>query len=213
MDQMIAARISGELGHESACRLSLQLIGTPRPLERLNAILTVGEEPLASAAPTSPPAPHSRRKTIQWSEVEDMRLLAGVHRFGLGAWGSVARFVGNNRVKTQCCQRWSRGLNPSIRRSGWTAEEDERLLALVRCFGRKSWTRVATELGNRCDVQCRYRFQQLSQAVPATGDTDAEDVESSEDEPPPETAPKTRLPPIQSLIDQVGRHSSDNSSD
>jgi hypothetical protein len=205
MDQMIAARISGELDHESACRLSLQLIGTTRSVERLNAILNVGDEPLAATPATSPPAPHSRRKNVLWSEYEDMRLLAGVHRFGLGAWGSVARFVGNNRVKTQCCQRWSRGLNPNIRRTGWTPEEDERLLALVECFGRKSWTRVATELGNRCDVQCRYRFQQLSQTAPATADGEREEVESSEDEPPPDAAPKTRLPPIQALIDQVGR--------
>jgi hypothetical protein len=43
----------------------------------------------------------------------------------------------------------------------WTAEQDTELLILVQIFGGKCWARVSAELGNRCDVQCRYRYKQL----------------------------------------------------
>jgi hypothetical protein len=164
MDWVITSRVSGTLDHESATQISIQLIGTARPIEKLAAILKLISDPHSSPIPSisHPMYFQSRKKTESWSEAEDMRLLAGIHKFGLDSWGSVARFVGNNRVKTQCRQRWYRGLNPGIRRAGWTAEEDERLLEFVRRFGEKSWTRIAIEFGDRCDAQCRYRFNQIS---------------------------------------------------
>jgi hypothetical protein len=32
---------------------------------------------------------------------------------------------------------------------------------LVALYGQKCWTRIAMGMGNRCDVQCRYRFNLL----------------------------------------------------
>jgi hypothetical protein len=96
-----------------------------------------------------------------WTAYEDQRLLAGIHRFGLEEWEVVSRFVGNGRTKAQCSQRWSRGLDPKICKRTWSRDDDDRLIGLVALYGEKSWTRVASELGNRCDVQCRYRYKQL----------------------------------------------------
>jgi hypothetical protein len=79
----------------------------------------------------------------------------------MGDWIAIANFVGNSRTKSQCHQRWTRGLDPNITKTKWTHEQDSRLLMIVQIFGSKSWSKVSSELGNRCDVQCRYRYRQL----------------------------------------------------
>jgi hypothetical protein len=107
-----------------------------------------------------------RHKTKQWTAVEDARLLAGIRKHGLENWSSVARFVGSGRSRSQCSQRWQRGLDPRISRSPWTAREDTILRSLVAQYGEKSWIRVSTELWNRSDVQCRYRYMQLQKMRP-----------------------------------------------
>jgi hypothetical protein len=50
----------------------------------------------------------------------------------------VARYVGNNRTRSQCSQRWQRGLDPRISRSRWTPEDEARLIGLVEKYGEKS---------------------------------------------------------------------------
>jgi hypothetical protein len=88
-------------------------------------------------------------------------LLAAIHRFGLQDWQSVSLFVGNGRSKAQCSQRWLRGLDPKISKFQWSEQQDAKLLQLIAVHGEKNWTKVSTDLGNRCDIQCRYRFKQL----------------------------------------------------
>ena len=105
----------------------------------------------------------------------------------------MAQFVGNSRTKAQCCQRWSRGLDPKISKIQWTREEDQKLLDLVAQYGQKSWTKIAAEFGNRCDVQCRYRYKQLS------AHNDEEEEEKKEVVAPP-VAERIKLPPIQTLL-------------
>jgi hypothetical protein len=51
----------------------------------------------------------------------------------------------------------------------WTAEQDEQLLMLVALYGEKCWTRVAMGIGNRCDVQCRYRYNVLKKSEGFSG--------------------------------------------
>jgi hypothetical protein len=76
-------------------------------------------------------------------------------------WQLIALSVGNGRTKSQCRQHWTRGLDQKICKEQWPSGQDERLIELVIAFSEKSWTCVAAELGNRCDVQCRYRYKQL----------------------------------------------------
>jgi hypothetical protein len=103
-------------------------------------------------------------KNRAWTAGEDMRLLAAIYRFGTDDWYRVSAFVGSGRSKSQCHQRWSRGLVARIVRASWTAEQDEQLLMLVALYGEKCWTRVAVGVGNRCDVQCRYRYNVLKKS-------------------------------------------------
>lgn len=131
------------------------------PLERLDAILNVPEDPPVEDIPSDNEKSGSRRKTRSWNPAEDMRLMKGVHKFGLENWSLVASFVGNGRNRSMCSQRWIRVLDPRISKNHWTPEEEQKLIQYVQMFGEKSWMKVATKLGNRSDVQCRYRYMQL----------------------------------------------------
>jgi hypothetical protein len=96
-----------------------------------------------------------------WSTYEEQRLFAAIHRFGVADWCSIAAFVGNSRTKSQCCQRWTRGLDPHIDRAKWTREQDAQLVMLAQVYGDKSWSKISYHLGNRCDLQCRSRYKQI----------------------------------------------------
>jgi hypothetical protein len=133
-------------------------IENAEPVHRIEMILKI-----ASGSDTAgPPMPKNLAKRCRlWTPDDDIRLLAGIHRFGLGDWKRIAEFVGNNKTSSQCSQRWSRAVNPSIRKVKWTVHEDEDLWELVKRIGQHSWARVAQHMKYRSDVQCRYRFEQL----------------------------------------------------
>jgi hypothetical protein len=138
-------------------------VGTVEPLERIENILRVSDTPLPVVRLDYDGAPgRDRKKPWPWTPVEDARLLSGIHRFGLENWGHVAQFVGNNRSRAQCSQRWLRGLDPRISKEHWTADDEGRLLALVREKGTRVWTQIANAIGTRSDVQCRYHFFQMA---------------------------------------------------
>lgn len=103
-----------------------------------------------------------RKKPQIWTDFEDKRLLQGVNMYGTDSWNVVACFVGNGRTKSQCSQRWYRGLDPRINKESWNKSEDNNLLSLVEKLGTKSWIKIASYFPDRCDVQCRYRYTQLS---------------------------------------------------
>jgi hypothetical protein len=133
---------------------------TTYPLDRVSAILQTPDDPLPARSEIGPPAA-GRRKPRPWTPVEDERLLAAVHRYGVDNWTTVAEFVGSGRLRAQCAQRWLRGLDPRILKAHWTIDDEKRLLDLVRSHGVHGWTNIAAALGNRSDVQCRYHFHQM----------------------------------------------------
>lgn len=135
-----------------------KILGSSNLVDKIDAIIQVSEEPI----PYSQGESNSRPKSKPWTQYEDQRLLAGIHKVGLESWNNVAAFVGNGRTRSQCSQRWNRGLNPKISKTCWSHDEEVKLLEYVEKFGERAWTRIANEFGNRSDVQCRYRYQQLS---------------------------------------------------
>lgn len=101
------------------------------------------------------------KKRNLWTEIEDIRLTAGVIRYCLTNWKIIADFVGNGRSRVQCSQRWRRSLDPLISKNVWSAKEENDLIELVHKYGNQSWSKIASELGNRSDIQCRYHFVQM----------------------------------------------------
>jgi hypothetical protein len=143
--------------------------GSVSVIDRLQDILSVPEEPLPDVAPPSPAISSvgGRQKSRAWTNEEDLRLLAGIRRFGPASssnWSSVASFVGSGRTRSQCSQRWIRVLDPRISRDVWRPEEERRVMALVALYGEKAWMKIASEMGNRSDVQCRYHYIQAKRS-------------------------------------------------
>jgi hypothetical protein len=130
------------------------------PIEKLRNIVEMSSDPIAAPILQMPGA-GNRRPARVWTAHEDNRLLAGILKFGIENWTPISKFVGNGRTRTQCSQRWYRGLNPVISKDHWSPEEEGRLLSLIETYGVTTWTEVARKLGGRSDVQCRYRYQQI----------------------------------------------------
>lgn len=160
---VLKQRMDGTISGEEANLRCTQILGSAVPAERINAIMDVPKTPIAFqySAHMTDFMMTSRQKARNWTTYEDHRLLAGILRFGLDNWPAIAEFVGNGRNRSQCSQRWNRGLNPTIYKGPWTKQEESELIRLVKEYGEKSWKRIATFLGNRSDVQCRYHYQQM----------------------------------------------------
>jgi len=127
-------------------------------LERLGLILnTPLSPPKKTVEIDSLKMDSERKKHRHWENYEDYRLIRAFDMFGEN-WSEIAKFVGNNRTKYECSQRWKRVLDPDISKDPWTDEEEMRLRELVKEYGPKKWKIIASKMGNRCDVQCRYRF-------------------------------------------------------
>ena len=151
------------IGIDEGVNKIMNLIGTPTPAQKLKIILEISEDPIKTSKKEFSEKNKISGRTVSrnWSTYEDQRLLAGIYRYGLNEWEKVAEFIGNNRTKSQCSQRWLRGLNPKIIKGPWTPEEEEELLRLVDEYGDRSWKKISNILVNRSDAQCRYHFLQL----------------------------------------------------
>ena len=149
--------LSNQMSFKECAQVFTDVLNTKRPLNRILAILQTPDTPIPESLAIAIPG-----KNHHWAEYEDRRLLAGIHRYGTENWSAVAAFVGNGRTRSQCKQRWSRGLNPSIRKDKWTPEEEARLLALINSNKYKSWSAISAHMGNRSDVQCRYHYKQMT---------------------------------------------------
>jgi hypothetical protein len=135
----------------------------------------------------------SRKKPVRWTMQEDERLLTAIQMHGTDNWPLIAAFVGGHRTRSQCAQRWHRGLDPKLLKCNWTREEEQKLIDSVRIHGNKAWTRIATDLGNRSDVQCRFRYRFLCKKASEVNAEVAPISAPQAEESPTAAAPKTCL--------------------
>lgn len=161
---VVSCFVAGGMGIDE-CKVRLSpLLNSMRPLDRVDAILHCSRQPLPSNPGEACFDFEGKRRPNTWSETEDNRLLCAIHRFGMRSWPVIASFVGNNRTRSQCAQRWRRGLDPRLSKNEWTAADDMHLIGLVENYGQEGWTYISQHMGNRSDVQCRYRYLQLKRA-------------------------------------------------
>jgi hypothetical protein len=163
LQSLVQKYVDGSIPYEAIALIYRTKFGTTAPIDRVKEILEVSDRPLPSHLPNPEGI---RQKTRHWSPIEDTRLLAALHKFGTDNWGAISQFVGNNRTRSQCSQRWQRGIDPRISRGRWSPEEEAKLLKLVAQFGDKSWIRISAAMGNRSDIQCRYRYLHLQRGLP-----------------------------------------------
>ncbi|KAG9326609.1 hypothetical protein KVV02_006120 [Mortierella alpina] len=95
-----------------------------------------------------------------WTEEEDNILAEAVRLLGERNWQQISYCL-ENRNAGQCMIRWSKTLNPTIRRGRWLPEEDGVLRAAVAVYGAGRWSKIQQHVLGRTDVQCRERYMNV----------------------------------------------------
>lgn len=88
-------------------------------------------------------------------------------------WKKIAEAV-PNRTDVQCLHRWQKVLNPELVKGPWTKavrrcacssgsvlnleKEDELIIELVKQYGPKRWSLIASKVKGRIGKQCRERW-------------------------------------------------------
>ncbi len=102
-----------------------------------------------------------------WKNAEDEMLKAGVMKYGKNNWSRVASLL-NRKTARECKARWFEWLDPAIKKTEWTREEEEKLLQLAKIFPAQ-WRTIAPML-NRTANQCIEHFTLLQDlALSGTG--------------------------------------------
>ncbi|KAM3912064.1 snRNA-activating protein complex subunit 4 [Leptodactylus fuscus] len=99
-----------------------------------------------------------RRKGF--TKEEDEMLMYFVQRMRVGMhipYRKIAYFM-EGRDSMQLLHRWSKCLDPTVKKGPWSIEEDERLLKAVEKYGEKDWYKIRYEVPGRTDIQCRERY-------------------------------------------------------
>ncbi|KAF9110665.1 Pre-mRNA-splicing factor cef1 [Mortierella sp. AM989] len=104
-----------------------------------------------------------------WKNTEDEILKAAVSKYGKNQWSRISSLL-VRKTASQCKARWMEWLDPSIRKTEWSREEDERLLHLAKLMPTQ-WRTIAPIVG-RTASQCLERYQKLLDDAEQQADSD-----------------------------------------
>ncbi|ESS31237.1 Myb family DNA-binding domain-containing protein [Toxoplasma gondii VEG] len=93
-----------------------------------------------------------------WKNSEDEVLKAAVMKYGINNWSRVASLLVRKSAK-QCKARWYEWLDPSVKKTEWTRDEEEKLLHLAKLFPTQ-WRTIAPIVG-RTAHQCLEHYEKL----------------------------------------------------
>jgi len=93
-----------------------------------------------------------------WRNTEDEIMKAAVMKYGKNQWSRIASLLHRKSAK-QCKARWFEWLDPSIKKTEWAKEEDEKLLHLAKLMPTQ-WRTIAPIVG-RTAAQCLERYEHL----------------------------------------------------
>lgn len=82
-----------------------------------------------------------------WKEEEDLKLVELVEKYGPKDWSTIASHI-QGRIGKQCRERWFNHLSPDVRKTNWTAEEDQIIIDAHNRMGNK-WTAISKLLDGR----------------------------------------------------------------
>uniref|UniRef100_A0AC35UCW9 Cell division cycle 5-like protein n=1 Tax=Rhabditophanes sp. KR3021 TaxID=114890 RepID=A0AC35UCW9_9BILA len=145
-----------------------------------------------------------------WKNTEDEILKAAIMKYGKNQWSRIASLLHRKSAK-QCKARWQEWLDPRIKKTEWSREEDEKLLHLSKLMPTQ-WRTIAPLVG-RTAAQCLERYEQLLNEAQRKVDgvdeddeeedaKDAKRLKAGEIDPAPESRP-ARPDPIDMDEDEL----------
>lgn len=93
-----------------------------------------------------------------WKNTEDEILKAAVMKYGKNQWSRISSLLARKSAK-QCKARWHEWLDPSIKKTEWSREEEEKLLHLAKLMPTQ-WRTIAPIVG-RTAAQCLEHYERL----------------------------------------------------
>ncbi|XP_038160530.1 cell division cycle 5-like protein [Cyprinodon tularosa] len=126
-----------------------------------------------------------------WRNTEDEILKAAVMKYGKNQWSRIASLLHRKSAK-QCKARWYEWLDPSIKKTEWSREEEEKLLHLAKLMPTQ-WRTIAPIIG-RTAAQCLEHYEYLlDKAAQRENEEEVGDdprkLKPGEIDPNPETKP------------------------
>ncbi|KAJ3426795.1 homeodomain-like protein-related [Anaeramoeba flamelloides] len=97
-------------------------------------------------------------KTSIWTQEEDEILARAVKKHNGQDWNVISNYL-KNKSYMQCLHRWSKVLNPKLKKGAWSKKEDSLLFQATLQYGTNAWTKVAKTIATRNSKQCRERWK------------------------------------------------------
>ncbi|KAM5298565.1 snRNA-activating protein complex subunit 4 [Ctenodactylus gundi] len=96
----------------------------------------------------------------EWTAEEDRMLTQLVQAMRIGSHIPYRRIVYymDGRDSMQLIYRWTKSLDPGLKKGVWAPDEDAKLLRAVAKYGEQDWFKIREEVPGRSDAQCRDRY-------------------------------------------------------